>query len=82
MPTAFNGAAPLAKIFFWIFIILVVLMLLRCGRAAARPIAASGEHLRHASQEYQSCLDSQRSGSGFRTGGGAFGGFSSGGGHK
>ena len=35
-----------------------------------------------ASQEYQSCLNNQRSGGGFRTGGGAFGGFSSGGGHK
>ena len=35
-----------------------------------------------ASQEYQSCLNSQRSGGGYRSGGGAFGGFSSGGGHK
>ena len=35
-----------------------------------------------ASQEYQSCLNNQRSGSGYRSGGGAFGGFSSGGGHK
>jgi hypothetical protein len=35
-----------------------------------------------ASQEYQSCLNNRRSGSGYRSGGGAFGGFSSGGGHK
>jgi len=34
-----------------------------------------------ASQEFRSCLDRNRS-SGFRTGGGSFGGFSAGGGHK
>jgi uncharacterized membrane protein YgcG len=36
-----------------------------------------------ASNEYQQCLKSQRSGSGgYRTGGGSYGGFSGGGGHK
>ena len=35
-----------------------------------------------ASQEYQNCLRNRGSGSGFRTGGGSFGGYSSGGGHK
>ena len=35
-----------------------------------------------ASAEYQQCLRSNRSGGGFRSGGGSFGGFSSGGGHK
>ena len=36
-----------------------------------------------ASAEYQQCLQNNRSGSGVRTGGGSYGGFSSGGGgHK
>jgi hypothetical protein len=35
-----------------------------------------------ASNEYQQCLRGSRSGTGIRTGGGSFGGYSSGGGHK
>ncbi len=57
LPTAFNAASLLAKIFFWGFVVVVVLMLFRCGGASD-------------------------SGSGYRTGGGSYGGFSSGGGHK
>lgn len=80
-PTSGNAASLLAKIFFWVFIVVVLLMLFRCSdddRRDCEPLRASyGE----ASQEYQSCLASNRS-SGYRTSGGSWGGFSSGGGHK
>ncbi|MBX3622574.1 MAG: DUF4178 domain-containing protein [Rhizobacter sp.] len=80
-PTSGNAASLLAKVFFWVFVVIVLLMLFRCSdddRRDCEPLRASyGE----ASQEYQSCLASNRRG-GYRTGGGSFGGFSSGGGHK
>jgi uncharacterized membrane protein YgcG len=82
LPTTFKGSL-LAKIFFWMFIVAVVLMLFRCGSGGG-PVDCS-ETLRTfgaSSQEYQNCLNSQRSGGGARSGGGSFGGFSSGGGHK
>ncbi len=82
LPT-FSGASLLAKIFFWGFIVIVVVMLFRCGSGGGG--AADCDGLRNsygeASQEFRSCLDRNRS-SGFRTGGGSFGGFSTGGGHK
>ena len=82
LPTAFSGLTR-NKIIFWIIIILVVLMLFRCGSGGgAADCSQTANAYGTSSQEYRSCLDSQRSGSGFRTGGGAFGGFSSGGGHK
>ena len=59
---------------------LVVLVLGFCSSRSndcAQVRAAFGE----SSNEYQQCLRSTRSG-GFRTGGGSFGGYSSGGGHK
>lgn len=81
MPTSGNAPALLAKVFFWVFVVMVLLMMFRCSdddRRDCEPLRASyGE----ASQEYQSCLARNRS-SGYRTGGGSFGGFSSGGGHK
>ena len=52
-----SGSSLLFKVLLWVFIIIVVLMVFRCG---------SNDH----------------SGSGFRTGGGSYGGYSSGGGHK
>ena len=83
LPTAFNSSSLLAKIFFWIFIVLVVLLLFRCSTGGgASDCRDTRDTFGEASQEYQNCLNSQRSGGGFRTGGGAFGGFSSGGGHK
>ena len=88
-PTSLGGSSLLAKVFLWVFIIVVVLMLLRCGtgtgtdssrRDCSTFLSTYGE----ASQEYQSCLADNRSdgGGGVRTGGGSFGGYSSGGGHK
>ncbi len=74
-PTSGGG---LAKAFMVMFAVAVVLLLFRCGGGD------DCESLRStygaASYEYQNCLNQR--GSGFRTRGGAFGGFSSGGGHK
>jgi ribosomal protein L37AE/L43A len=83
LPNAFS-AGLLAKIFFWVFIIIVVLLLFRCGSGggSGSDCDSTRSTFGAASSEYQSCLNSNRSGGGFRTGGGAFGGFSSGGGHK
>jgi hypothetical protein len=77
-PTA-AGSSLLFKVFLWIFIIIVVLMVFRCGsnNDCSSQLNTYGE----ASNEYQRCLASNRSG-GYRTGGGSYGGYSSGGGHK
>ena len=83
LPTAFNSSSRLAKIIFWIAIVIVVLLLFRCGSGGGSGDCSQVKNtFGEASQEYQTCLNDQRSGGGFRTGGGSFGGFSSGGGHK
>ena len=89
LPTSLNGASMLAKLFFWAFVIVVLLLLFRCGSGSTGSSTSANDcsdtraTFGEASQEYQNCLASQRSGgSGFRTGGGSFGGYSSGGGHK
>ena len=84
LPTAFHASTPLVKIIFWVVIILFVLLLVRCSQGSgAADCRQTRDTFGEASQEYQSCLASQRSGTGYHTGGGAFGGFSSGGGgHK
>ena len=83
LPTAFGKSSLLAKIVFWAVIVIVVLMLFRCGDDGGKvDCTATLNTYGQASTEYQNCLNSQRSGSGYRSGGGAFGGFSSGGGHK
>ena len=87
LPTAFNGASLLAKIFFWVFVIVVVSMLFRCtfgggGSSNCDNVRAT---FGAASSEYQNCVNSNRSGGGgggLGTIGGAFGGYSSGGSHK
>ncbi|MFO1218399.1 MAG: DUF4178 domain-containing protein [Burkholderiaceae bacterium] len=69
----------LAKVMLIIAVVVVVLMIGFCtssGSDCADVRATFGE----ASTEYQQCLRSARTGT--RTGGGSFGGFSSGGGHK
>ena len=82
LPTTFKGSL-LGKIFFWMFIVAIVLMLFRCGSGGGvGDCSETRNTFGAASQEYQNCLNSQRSGSGYRSGGGSFGGFSSGGGHK
>jgi hypothetical protein len=84
LPTALNGPALLARVFFGVFVVVVGLMLFRCG---GDDVANRCDDVRAtfgpASAEYRRCLDaSRRSGYGYGTRGGAFGGFSSGGGHK
>jgi endogenous inhibitor of DNA gyrase (YacG/DUF329 family) len=82
LPTTFKGSL-LGKIFFWIFIVMLMLLLFRCsGGGGAVDCSQTRNTFGDASQEYQNCLNNQRSGGGFRSGGGSFGGFSSGGGHK
>ncbi|HZE90138.1 MAG TPA: DUF4178 domain-containing protein [Rhizobacter sp.] len=78
-PLSGDHSGLLAKAFFAIFVVVVLLMLFRCdGDGDCRSVRNTyGE----ASQEYQTCRNSS-GGGGFRTGGGSFGGFSSGGGHK
>jgi hypothetical protein len=87
LPTTFNAPGWLAKVFLAMFILVVVLMLFRCGGGGGAgdcddTRATFGE----ASQEYQSCLNSRGGAGGvvggLRSSGGAFGGYSSGGGHK
>ena len=83
LPTSFSTASRLAKIIFWGFLLFVVLVLFRCGEDHGKQDCAQVRNtFGEASQEYQSCLNNQRSGGGYRSGGGSFGGFSSGGGHK
>jgi hypothetical protein len=81
LPTTFHASSRLAKIIFWLFIVFVVLLLFRCGGGGG-DCSQVRNTFGEASQEYQSCLNNQRSGGGYRSGGGSFGGFSSGGGHK
>jgi Domain of unknown function (DUF4178) len=82
LPTTFKGSL-LGKILFWIFIVILVLLLFRCsGGGGAADCSETRNTFGDASQEYQNCLNNQRSGGGYRGGGGSFGGFSSGGGHK
>ncbi len=82
-PTSLGSSSLLAKIFLAMFVIAVLLMLFRCGGGndCDDTRATFGE----ASQEYRNCVANQRSGGAiipFRTGGGSFGGYSSGGSHK
>ena len=85
LPTALNASSTLVKILIWGAIIIVMLLLFRCGSGGG---ASNCDDTRatfgEASAEYQNCLNSNRSSGGaYRTGGGSFGGFSSGGGgHK
>lgn len=76
LPTSSNASGLLAKVFFWVFVIVVLLMLFRCG--SDDDCSKLRDRYGASSQEYQSCLSNQRS----RSSGGAFGGFSSGGSHK
>ncbi|HWH84223.1 MAG TPA: DUF4178 domain-containing protein [Burkholderiaceae bacterium] len=86
LPTSLNGASLLAKIFFWAFVVIVVLMLFRCssgGSGSRRNCDDVRNTFGAASGEYQNCLNANRSGGGYYGGaGGGFGGFSSGGSHK
>ena len=80
MPTGGDGASLLAKLFFFGLIAALALMLFQCDSQSDN-CAALRSSYGEASNEYRNCVANQRSGS--RTGGGSWGGFSSGGGgHK
>lgn len=81
--TAFSGAKSGVKT--WLIVLVVAVIIISIISSCAddgndcQPLRQTfGE----ASAEYQQCLRSNRSGGGFRSSGGSFGGFSSGGGHK
>ena len=85
LPTSFNSSSLLAKIFLGALILIVVLMLFRCGSGGGSSNCNdTRDTFGASSSEYQNCLNSNRSGGGGYYGGtgGSFGGFSSGGGHK
>ena len=83
VPTSFSSASKLAKMIFWGFVLFVGLIMFSCGEDGDKADCNQVKNtFGEASQEYQSCLNNRRSGSGYRSGGGSFGGFSSGGGHK
>ncbi|WP_298833586.1 DUF4178 domain-containing protein [uncultured Piscinibacter sp.] len=75
LPTSGHAASLLAKVFFWVFVVAVLMMMFRCdgSRDCDQLRATYGE----ASTEYQNCLRSARSGGGRiggSWGGGSFGG--------
>ena len=78
LPTSLGGSSLLVKLLFWAFVVVVLLMLFRCGSQGDCDDYRSTYGA--ASAEYQNCLNNNRGGS--RTGGGSYGGYSSGGGHK
>lgn len=72
--------STLTKVLIVLALVVVMLMVVRCSRDERTDCEPVRNTFGEASLEYRNCLDSaRRSG---RTGGGSFGGFSSGGGHK
>ena len=82
LPTSLGGWSPLKIIVVVLLALIVLALLSRCGSSSERDCTPTRDTFGPASAEYQNCLNSQRSGSGSRSSGGAFGGFSTGGGHK
>lgn len=77
LPTSLGGSGMLRQVVLWSIVIIVLLILFRCDSSSDncnQVKATYGE----ASTEYRNC----RSSSSYRSGGGSFGGYSSGGGHK
>jgi hypothetical protein len=73
-----TSASMVVKIFVVLAIIIVILLMARCSRNDREECESARQLYGDTSTEYQSCLSS----SSHRTGGGSYGGFSSGGGHK
>ena len=77
--TSKSGGGLLKPVVIFVVLVILIMMLSECGSDDCDRIRSTfGE----ASTEYQQCVRNARTGFGFRTGGGSFGGFSSGGGHK
>lgn len=79
LPASGNAASLLAKVFFWGFVVVLLLMMFRCDGDERRDCSQLRATYGEASAEYQNCLRSASSGGG-RVGGGSWGGWSSGGG--
>jgi hypothetical protein len=77
-PTSVSGMTGV-KIFIVLVIIVIVLLMARCGRSSGADCDRLRSTYGDTSNEFQNCLAGN---SGSRTSGGAYGGFSSGGGHK
>ncbi len=82
LPTSNRPVATFVKVVVVLLLVMMLLAVVRCGNVSDTG-GDNCDSLRatygDASQEYRNCLNSSRGG---RTGGGAFGGYSSGGGHK
>ena len=79
LPTSGAPASTLVKVLVVLFVVIMLLMIVRCDNADDNCDTLRATY-GDASQEYRNCLSNNRSSG--RTGGGAFGGYSSGGGHK
>ena len=79
-----RAASLLAKVFFWVFIVVVVLMLFRCGSGGGRGrLQRDAQHLRRGVAGVPELPEQPAAAAAaVARGGGSFGGFSSGGGHK
>ena len=82
LPTSLGRWSPLKIIAVTVVVVIVLLFFVRCSSSSERDCKPTRNTFGPASTEYQNCLNNQRSGSGSRSSGGAFGGFSTGGGHK
>ena len=79
LPTSSRPASLLVKVLVISLVLIVLLMIERCDSGSDNCDTLRATY-GDASQEYRNCLNSSRSSG--RTGGGSFGGYSSGGGHK
>lgn len=81
--SAIGGGGTSLK--FWLVLLViavVVISIIASCSGSNRDCQPLRDAFGESSNEYQQCLRSNSSGSGFRTSGGSYGGFSSGGGHK
>lgn len=76
-----TSSSTMVKIFVVLAVIAVVLLIARCSRGNREQCEQIRTAYGDTSNEYQNCLANSGS-NGYRTGGGSYGGFSSGGGHK
>ena len=78
-PTAFKASGVPRALIIFLVLMVAVIVLSQCGDDGCDEVRNT---FGAASAEYQQCQRNRASGSGTRTGGGSYGGWSSGGGHK
>ena len=78
-PSTSSGTGLSQGVIILVVVVIVMLMMTQCGSDACKQ---ERQAFGAASAEYQQCQRNRASGSGTRTGGGSYGGWSSGGGHK